>query len=97
MDFNHNEGELPTNCTSLSDGFIDLPMVNKIKHITHRSLDIFTPDVQVEFVSIVPDSQYFTELEQILACIELNWNNQEYIITALKNSIAMGYKLTAPK
>lgn len=46
------------------------------------------------YLQVIPDSQYFTELEQIIACLQLNWNNQEYMITALKNSITMGYKLT---
>lgn len=46
------------------------------------------------YLQTVPDNQYFTDLEQILACIQLNWNNQEYIIVALKNTINYGYKLT---
>jgi len=55
-----------------------------------------TIPLNIEYLQVIPNSQYFTELEQILACLQLNWDNQEYVITALKNSIAMGYKLTKP-
>jgi len=50
----------------------------------------------ITYYQTIPDSQYFTDLEQVLACLQLNWDNQEYMITAIKNSINMGYKLNKP-
>ena len=64
--------------------------------VDYRLMIDFLPCTDIQYAQVEPDSQYFTELEQILACLQLNWDNQEYMITALKNSIKHGYKMIKP-
>jgi len=84
---------MKTNCGSSPDSITELP-TKKVNYFIKGEKGSTTLDsFGTNYLQVVPDSQYFTDLEQILTCLQINWNNQEYMITALKNSIAMGYKL----
>lgn len=52
----------------------------------------------VNFVQVVPDSQFYTALEQIIISLEAGSDviDTDHIIVGLKNTIKNGYKLTAP-
>ena len=86
------------NCGSSPDSITQLltrsKKILKMDQLTNPEIENDTSIIYtVDYYQTIPNSQYFTELEQILACLQLNWDNQEYMITALKNSIKMGYKL----
>lgn len=89
METDHNEGELITSCIGPSTGKF-------INYVGTEQLTEPMPVMEIAYLQVIPDSQYFTELEQILVCLQLNWDNQEYMITALKNSISKGYKMIKP-
>lgn len=50
------------------------------------------------YVQVIPNSHFFTNIEQIISCLELvgkaGWVTPQYLITGLKNTIKEGYKLT---
>lgn len=87
---------MKTNCGSSPDNLTELPNQKKKVEIHMPRVSSTAAPIITSYMQVIPDSQYFTELEQILACLQLNWDNQEYMITALKNSINMGYKLIIP-
>lgn len=87
---------MKTNCGSSPDSITELPTQKKEVKFQMPMVSHTAAPIIATYMQVIPDSQYFTELEQILACLQLNWDNQEYMITALKNSINMGYKLIKP-
>lgn len=86
MEMGHNEGELITSGTG-----------QFVNYINTNQLTVPMEIVDIQYLQVIPDTQFFTDLEQILACLQLNWDNQEYMITALKNTIANGYKIIPTK
>lgn len=49
------------------------------------------------YCQVLPDSQFYTDLEQLIRCLELmgkvKWMTPEYMIVGLTNSLKQGYQL----
>jgi len=48
--------------------------------------------MEINFLQTVPDSQWFTNLEQILQYVIIE-NKDRYLEIGIRNSIAKGYKM----
>ena len=48
----------------------------------------------VKYSRVVPNSHFWTELEQLLTFMELQDVSRDYLLSGLENTIENGYKLT---
>jgi len=69
-------------------------LIQKVNEQQMKDKAAFAPITN--FVHVQPDSQYYTDLQQILTSLRYDMDRQ-HMIVGIENTIKMGYKLTLPK
>jgi len=49
--------------------------------------------ISTDYVQVVPDSHFWTDLNHLINCLELTKVSKQYLITGLNNTIKNGYEI----
>lgn len=58
-------------------------------YTTHSEHEVFN-----NYLCVVPNSHFWTDLNDLVNCIELTKVTKEYLITGLQNTINRGYEIS---